>query len=572
MFFPFQVRDRSVDCGMSPSAANPHTHAPNLFAAFETVALRQPDHPTLVGNGGRGPRYSYAETLDLARRLAAGLVREGAAEGPGIGLIGENCPQWPIAYLSILAAGSTVIPIDANLKPGEIGHIVHHSGLRVVFTTSRFEKQLKEIRDDIAIFSFDESSRQSWTRLMPDNPPKPERPPAEVAAVIYTSGTTGAPKAVELTHRNILANLDGISRVLRIDSTDIALSLLPLHHTFEATCGFLTPLTSGATIVYARSMKSNEVREDIAHNRVTMMFGVPLLYEKMYHSFGRKLKAAPWPRRWMFHSLYGLSRLGWAVGFSWGRVLFRSVRDRAGLGSVRMFFSGAAALPRKIARFFNLIGLDLLEGYGMTETSPVVSVNRPGDVRFGSVGPPLDNVRIRIHNPDSTGIGEITVMGDNNTRGYRDNPQETAALIVNGWLHTGDLGRLDKGHLWITGRKKNIIVSAAGKNIYPEELEEKLLESESILEAVVFGRPKEGRQGEEVRAVIVPDMDQLATAQGPEARPGSQDENRVKEEITEVVRQVNERIASYKRIAAFEVRFEELEKTSTKKVKRFLYE
>ncbi|MCK4606233.1 MAG: AMP-binding protein [candidate division Zixibacteria bacterium] len=557
---------------MSSSAVNPYTDPPNLFAAFELIAMRQPDHPALVGNGGKGPKYSYAETLDLARRLASGLVREGTAEGPGIGLIGENCPQWSIAYLSILAAGGTVIPIDANLKPEEIGHIVHHSGLRATFTSGLFERQLKELRDDLAIFSFDESSPQSWTRLMPDNPPKSQRPPAEVASVIYTSGTTGAPKAVELTHRNILANLEGFSRMLRIDSTDVALSLLPLHHTFEATCGFLTPLTSGATIVYARSMKSKEVREDIAHNRVTIMIGVPLLYEKMYHSFNRKLKAAPWPRRWMFHSLYGLSRLGWAVGFRWGRVLFRSVRDRAGLGSVRMFFSGAAALPRKMARFFNLIGLDLLEGYGMTETSPVVSVNRPGSVRFGSVGPPLDNVQVRIHNPDPAGIGEITVRGDNITRGYRDNPQETAALIVDGWLYTGDLGRLDKGHLWITGRRKNIIVSAAGKNIYPEELEEKLLESDCVLEVVVFGRPKEGRQGEDVRAVIVPDMDQFAVAQGPEARPGPPDEDHVTKAIAEVVHQVNERVASYKRIAAFDVRFEELEKTSTKKVKRFLYE
>ena len=206
----------------------------------------------------------------------------------------------------------------------------------------------------------------------------------------------------------------------------------------------------------------------------------------------------------------------------------------------------------------------------MTECSPVISVQRPDDIKFGSVGPPLDNVEVRIDTPGADGVGEIIVKGDNITPGYRGLPEATAELIINGWLHTGDLGRIRDGHLWITGRRKSLIVSAAGKNIYPEELEEKLIESPLTLEAVVFGRAKVDRQGEEVRALIVPDLEQLV-ADGLIADVENPDLATINRIIANVVRQVNDNVAAYKRIAAFDVQLDELEKTSTRKIKRFLY-
>ncbi|MEW5994319.1 MAG: AMP-binding protein, partial [Candidatus Zixiibacteriota bacterium] len=458
---------------------------------------------------------------------------------------------------------------DAGLKPKEIEFIINDAGLRLVFASQRCCELLASTRDSLTVFSFDGGGDDSWLRLTRSGPVNTLPKSHETAALIYTSGTTGAPKAVELTHKNLLSNLEGIRRALSFDRDDAFLSVLPLHHTFEATCGFLTPVLSGACVVYARSLKSKEILEDIAANRITLMCGVPLLFEKMYNSIQRRLAEAPVLKRLLFRILLGLSIAGRTLGFTLGKPLFRSFRQKAGMNSIRMFVSGGAALPPKIARFFNLIGFDFCQGYGLTECSPVISVNRPGDIEFGSVGRPLYNLTVTIDNPDRTGVGEILVKGDAVTPGYRNNPEKTAETVVDGWLRTGDLGQFRKGHLWITGRKKNIIVSAAGKNIYPEELEEKLLESNCILEAVVFGRTKRNKQGEEVRALMVPDLKQLEAEF--HISVDKPDMDRVKKIVASVVNDVNSHVADYKRIVAFDVQFEELEKTSTKKVKRFLY-
>lgn len=544
--------------------------SPNLLARFEQTADRFPDQTAFKSDGGLGRTFTYLEVRQTVRRMAAGLIAARHIDRHGVGLLSENRPEWGIAYLSILAAGGTVVPIDINLKPTEVAYLLGHAGLQSIFVSNRGRQLMSETDVDIVQFDFDSEASDNWMRLTADDPLKTLPPASETAVIIYTSGTTGTPKAVELTHKNLLANLDGIVEALEFGPKDIFLSVLPMHHTFEATCGFLTPLLSGATIVYARSLKSNQIVEDITHNQVTILVGVPLLFEKMHQSFERKLANAPTVRRMMFRTLMSMSAAGWRLDGKWGQSLFRSVRERAGLGSIRMFVSGGAPLPPRIARFFNLLGFDFMQGYGMTECSPVISAHRPNDIKFGSVGPPIPNVQVAIDNPDDEGVGEIIVKGDNVTPGYRGLPKETAELIIDGWLHTGDLGRLAGGHLWITGRCKSLIVSAAGKNICPEELEEKLTGSPFVLEAVVFGRVSDGKQREEVRALIVPDLEWLAEA-GEIETTCNPDRERLQELVSNVVAEVNEQVAAYKRIASFDIRLEELEKTSTRKIKRFLY-
>ena len=542
----------------------------NLFNRFVEVVQKNGSTTALIGNGGKGKSYSYQEMLSLVSLLAGTLSSTIFDDSAEIGLLSENRPEWGITYLAISATGKTAVPIDANLKENEIKYIIEHSKIKHIFTSVRFESYLKESFPELHIFSFNEASPNYWMKSLDENNSLTESKANEddVAVLIYTSGTTGDPKAVELTHGNLIANLDGIQKVMEFHN-DIFLSLLPLHHTFEATCGFLTPLMNSCTIVYARSLKSKEIIEDIKNNNITIMLGVPLLFEKMYHTIMRSIESAPKSKQILFNTLFKLSELSWKTGNKLGRKLFASLREKGNLNSIRMFVSGGAAIPPHISKFYNLIGFDFIQGYGMTECSPVITANLPHDIQFASCGPPLSGVEVKIEDKDEFGVGEIVVRGKSVTPGYRNNPTETANLIRNGWLYTGDLGKFDNGHLVITGRKKNLIVSSAGKNIYPEQIEEKLLQSNLVMEVVVFGRAKQGKQGEDVCAIIVPDMEQLKVEY--QIDPENPDREKIQSIFDAEVKRVNFEMAEYKKINKFEVQLEELEKTSTKKVKRFIY-
>jgi long-chain acyl-CoA synthetase len=540
----------------------------NLFDQVVAISEKYPNDIALVADGGNGCSYTYLQLVESVTRFSTGLAQRELFGQSEIGLLSENRPEWCIAYLSIIAAGGTVVPIDATLTMDEIAQIISLAGLATVIVSAKFEPQLRQAIPNLRIIGFESSSQCHWKSILATGTESFVVKTSEVAVLIYTSGTTGSPKAVELTHANLIANLEGIRESVRFGRGDIFLSVLPLHHTFESTCGFLTPLTRGAAVVYARSLKSKEILEDIGKNGVTVMCGVPLLYEKMYHSIHRGIESAPVIKRLLFKLLFALSSVGWKLGLKWGRGLFRSMRTKAGLGQVRIFVSGGAAIPPHIVRFFNLIGFSFLQGYGMTECSPVISVHSQDDIEFGSVGRPLRNVEVRIMEEGNDGIGEIVVRSPSITRGYRGNPEKTAELLRDGWLYTGDLGRLRDGHLWITGRRKNVIISGAGKNIYPEELEERLMESDFVLEAVVFGRKRESKLGEEIRAILVPDLEELRVRG---VDPQNPDRDLVQKEMKEVVDSVNLRMADFKRVETFDVLMTELEKNSSKKVKRFLY-
>jgi len=540
----------------------------NLYQSFFRAALKYGDRIVFKSKGGQGRKYSYKEALDMVTRFGAGLQAECPNEQE-IGLLSENRPEWPIAYLAILSAGKTVVPIDVNLKPDEIRHIIQHSQIKTLIVSDKVEKEIPKEYSYLRLLSFSEKSSNKWKNLFRIKTESAPIDSNQVASLIYTSGTTGAPKAVMLTHANLLSNLRSIEQCLSFGEHDVFLSVLPLHHTFESTAGFLTPVNFGCRIVYARSLKSKEIVEDIRHNGVTIMCGVPLLFEKMYISIMHKINEASLLKRVMFKILFALSSFGWKMKIRLGRFLFRSMRKAAGLGTIRLFVCGGAPIPDRIVAFFNLIGFTFLEGYGMTECSPVISVNRPENLIFGSVGPVLPGIEVKINQPDEIGVGEIIVRGGSVTPGYKNNPEKTAELIRDGWLYTGDLGKFAHGHLWITGRAKNLIISAAGKNIYPEEIEEKLMLSPFILEALILGQKKEGRQGEEVKAIIVPDLEQFTLQfQMPVTKP---DLVKINSIIAQEVAKTNAAMSDYKRISSFEIRLAELEKTSTKKVKRFVY-
>jgi long-chain acyl-CoA synthetase len=540
-------------------------------AVFDSVK-NFPDKAALIDDSDG--RVAYIDIKDRVERLAGGLHKAGINKGDRVGIISENCCRWGISYLAIQTAGGVVVPFDPVFKRGELADLLRVSEIKFLFCSEKWHLPLTQIIDfdklDIELISlFGEGEKKYSSLLKSESFVDENVSPNDPAAIIYTSGTTGTPKGVILTHGNILANIDSVSQALPFYDNDVFLSLLPLHHTLEATCGFLVPLVMGLTVFYAGSLKSRDVIDKIKSNGVTVMVAVPLVYEKFHLAIKRRLRQLPFMKRVLLDSFYKLSSFCRKFNLNPGKVLFKGLRRQGGLDSIRMFISGGAPLPSHIGKWFNAIGLRLLEGYGMTECSPVLAVNRPENICIGSVGPPLPDIEIKINEPNDDGIGEVIVRGGNTTPGYLNNPEATAELLRDGWLYTGDMGKIEKGLLFITGRSKNIIISGGGKNIFPEEIEGYLNQSDYVLESLAVGRMRSGKTGEEIWALIVPDREQFEMELAEDKKVVT--EEKIKETITEIVKDVNSRLADYKRIVNFEIRNEEFEKTAAKKIKRTKY-
>jgi len=546
-----------------------------IYGAVLSSCQNNPEKICMSGFGGQGVNYSYSQLSDYILKIAAVLKNNGINPKDRIGLLAGGSPEWGIIYLSILASGAVAVPLDPALKETELQRFFRVSEIKLLISSSNYYESCKKIISlndyDILQYTTEPDDQHSIFGYINDDEFHCDSvSPDDMAVIIYTSGTTGDPKGVILTHKNIVSNTDMIQNALGCCSSGSkALSILPMHHTFEATVGLLHPLRVGMTIVYARALNSRDMIEDIKNNQITFLVGVPLLFEKMYHAINRKINTLSIGKKLFLKSSFSLSKVGWKMNMKLGKTLFKSLREKAGLNSLELIVCGGAPLPARVAEWFNMLGLTLIEGYGLTECSPVASANRPDDNIFGSVGPPLPGVEIKINNPDHNGIGEILLKGDNNTPGYLDNPNATAELIKDGWLYTGDLGKIEKDHLFITGREKNLIVTGGGKNVYPEEIEAELNLFDNVLESIIVGRKKHNKTGEEIWAIIVPDLE--AIAENSNCKPDDISTEEIRKLIKEDVKIVNGRIADYKRIEKFEIHLEEFQKTSTRKIKRTIY-
>ena len=534
---------------------------------------------------GEFARVTYDRLYDDVVRLGAALGKRGVAHGTRVGVIGENRYEWAVAYLAVTGGGAVCVPLDPQLKAKEIGRILETAEAEVVISSPASLAVFKGLRNrrpklrDIISMGEAEDGARGWADVLAEGDDESAREEYlgrgvaldDLAVLLFTSGTTGASKAVMLTHRNLGANVDQVYGALVFDERDVFLSLLPLHHTFEATAGMLIPIAAGCAVTYARSFKSKEIVEDIRDAGVTMMCGVPLLYEKMLAGLRRAVKDSAPGKRALFTIFMAVARAGHVVaGVNLGRFLFSSLRKKAGLDTIRMFISGAAPLKAEVTSTFYYLGLNLLQGYGLTETSPVVSVNVPERIKFASSGPPIPGVRVRIHEPNAEGVGEVAVAGDNIMVGYYGDPAMTSGVLRDGWFYTGDAGWLDRdGYVYITGRIKNVIVTAAGKNVYPEEIEAELGASAVIAEAAVMPMrdPSSGREA--VGAVIFPDYEYL---EGEASRAGEKlddafTESRIRDAVADCCRTV----ADYKRVKIIKIRKEEFPKTTTRKIKKYLF-
>ncbi len=518
-------------------------------------------------------KVTYRELKERADQLSAGLARRGLGPGDRVAILGENCPEWIESYMAVVGMGAVGVPLDSQLKTQEIRHILTDSESKALIVSGNYAETAAEAAGGLPMLKHVFHMNNLSKLYEPSEPRTLKRQVQleDLAVIIYTSGTTGSSKGVMLTHGNIMSDVDASYQTFRFDHHDSFISVLPLHHTFEATCGMLIALYAGCTITYARSLKPKEIIADIRDAQCTIMVGVPLLFEKIYLGILRGVREKDWLTRMAFAASGGVVKsIKTVTGRRAGGKLFKSLREKAGMSSLRLMVSGGAALNIEVARGFEILGFDLVQGYGLTETSPVLTTNFVKDPDHGSVGAAVPGVELKIIDADANGVGEIAARGPNLMQGYYKNPAATQAVMKDGWFLTGDLGYIDaRGCLFITGRAKNVIVSAAGKNIYPEEVEAQLLKSPYIAEALVMGEMNAQTSREEVHAMIYPAseaFDDYAVKHKIKV-----DEALVEKIIKDEVRRECSNLADYKRVKHFSVREEEFPKTTTKKIKRYLF-
>lgn len=524
-------------------------------------------------------RVTYRELFEYVIRFGKALKKLGLKERTHIALIGENRVQWGISYLAITTFNYVVVPIDRNLKENEILTILHQSDAKAVIFSESYREIFLEYKKTIkgldyyidmdldseseGILSMMELIRKQEYEEDKDEFPKIN--PKELSALIFTSGTMGNAKGVMLSQYNICSNIIDMRSMIELYPEDRFLSVLPIHHTYECTCGFLCPISAGCSVHYARSLKT--VVEDIQKVRATILLGVPLLYEKVYKRITKaieedKLKSILVPTLKSAISLienFGIDGLREKV--------FKEIHKRFG-GSIRIFIVGGAAPNPEVAKGMRSFGFNFIQGYGLTETSPILALNRLRKFKDDAAGLPLPSVQIRIENPDEEGRGEVVAKGPNVMLGYYKNPEATKEVLKDGWFYTGDYGYFDEdGFLHITGRKKNVIVTKTGKNIFPEEIEDHLKKSPFVLECVVYAA-KDDNGDETIGAILVPNAEEFIEYSQKTGKEVTKD--LIEEILKKEVRELNKELPIYKQVRVVRIQEQEFEKTTTQKIKRYL--
>jgi long-chain acyl-CoA synthetase len=517
-------------------------------------------------------RTSYREMREAAFAAAARLAALGVRPGDRVLLAGQNHPAWPIAYFGILRAGAVAVPVDPGLEGPQLANILRSSGAKVALWDGGVEEKgggwAREVFPDLRVFELaafaDGDVPTDAALALPAFVAKP----SDLASIIYTSGTTGDPKGVMLSHGNFAALLASLAPVFPLKQTDRVLSVLPLHHTFEFTCGLLLPLSRGARIIYLDELNAERLADGLQQGRITGMVGVPALWQMLERRILARVKEQGPVAAMAFDWALELNRLlGKRLGVNAGRLFFGSVHEALG-GHTRFLISGGAALPRGTAELFSGIGLPLAEGYGLTEAAPVLTVARASvKGKPGNVGTPVPGVEIKIANPDDRGVGEVLARGPNVMVGYAGNAEATAqAIDEGGWLHTGDLGKLDdKKRLVIVGRQKDVIVSSSGENVYPDDVEALVGKLDGVKEIAVVGID-DGRGGERVACLAVPEGDPPPDLSYDALPPPSRAERH--ERAMQSLREAFQKLPKSAQPAVVHLWDADLPRTATRKVKR----
>lgn len=550
---------------------------------------------------------SFKKMRDWVEQFAAGLSVLGLSKNDRLAIISENRPEWVVADIGTLFLGAVDVPIYPTLTAKQEEYILNDSGTKIAVVSNQYQlNKILKVREDIKslqhiiVMNDIDTAGEKNVYTMADVCDRGKKhlgkhpdflkksvskvTPDDLLTIIYTSGTTGNPKGVMLTHNNLVSNIVATVSIIKIDPTDTLLSFLPLCHSFERMAGYYTAMACGCTVAYAESIDT--VRDNLIEIRPTIVTTVPRLFERIYSRIKMQVESSPAARQKIFNWAIDVGRKR-AESQKQGKggvilrgqhaladkLVFSKLKERTG-GRIRFFVSGGAALARELGEFFEAVGIQIIEGYGLTETSPVISANRLDDYKFGTVGKPIPGVEVKIGED-----GEILTRGPNVMKGYYNDKKATEETIdKDGWLHTGDIGIFDAaGHLVITDRKKHLFVSSGGKNIAPQPLENLFLQSKYIDQFVLIGDKRMF-----LSALIVPDYDALKEYADAHKLPYKTKEDlttipEVHKLIDEDIRRLQKDLSNYERVRRFAIlerplSIEDGEITPTMKVRRKVVE
>ncbi len=537
-----------------------------LYNTIKGYVEQDPDAVQFqIKRDGEWVHFSRKMVYDRARALAYKLSSWGIGPDVNVALYAENSPEWCIAYLGINFTGATAVPMDAQYTDRELNNLVPFAEVKTLLVSQSLAGNADWAALGVEnILKVDGSDGDDAFMSLPDAPADfegQELPEDQVASLIFTSGTTGDPKCAMLTAGNYLSNARAVLEEMDLSGTDNLLCILPLHHCYAFIGTFIAPLVLGGTSTFETTLQGPAILEAMQEKGVTVMVGVPQLYVAFERRIFEKVADKSAVAQKIFGFLFGTSRFfRKRFGIRIGKYLLGSVRKPFG-PKFRFFASGGAKLDKEVNQNLDDLGLMVFEGYGLTETSPIISFVPLIHPIPGSVGKPIKHVEVRILEPDADGVGEITVRGPNVMKGYYKNPEATAKMIRDGWLHTGDLGFIDeKGHITITGRAKEVIVLASGKNIYPEEVEKEYAKSPVIAELCVFGAENAEGRTTGLSAIVVPDFEEIKR----------RNTTRVKFEVKYDIENIGQTLPSYMRLTSFKLVTQPLPRTRLSKLKRNL--
>lgn len=523
---------------------------------------------------GKYQIFTHNEVRDMVNSLGTALIDLGL-KGKRIGVIGENRYEWELAYLSITCGTGIVVPLDKSLPANELESLIERSDIEAIFFSQNYSKTIGKVKFseknklkhlismdlDVhtdGVYSQKELIKSGKKLLEEGNTEFIDAciNPEEMSIMLFTSGTTSKAKVVSLSHKNICSNLMDLASILDVTSDDILLSVLPLHHVFECTVGFLFSLYKGAQTVFCDGIR--HIVDNLNEYHVTVMACVPGVYERIFNMIRKKIE-----KQGKLQEILENEEKYKNASMNDKKEVFKEIHDMIG-SNVKLFISGAAALDSKIEERYRLLGINLVQGYGLTETSPVVAIGTNKYYKIGSIGKSVPSVEAKIVDANDEGIGELVVKGPSIMLGYYGNEEQSKEVLKDGWFYTGDLAKIDEdGYIYICGRKKSVIVLKNGKNIFPEEMENLVNKIEGVNESFVFGKQlSEDKDNIKINVKIVFDRERVKDVYKVET------DEEIYQAILSKVKEINQTMPKYKAIRGMILTEVPLIKTTTNKIKR----